>query len=277
MTKDEFAEKLANKCDLSKAKAMDVLDTIFSTRPKEGIIATELDAGRPFLVMERLPGKSLDASLKYAPLPAEEVARIGARVATALHDLHRQHVLHLDLTPDNILFRKSGEAVLADFGLSRQLGIPRAEAARYIATYFERYSGVKRYMERTIAEARALGYVTTLFGRRRALPDINNRNRTVRQFAERTAINTPIQGTAADIIKLAMVNVDRRLRDRGLRSQMILQVHDELIFEVPTDEIETMNELVRHEMESVIALNVPLVVDIKLGPNWYDVKAVAAQ
>lgn len=166
---------------------------------------------------------------------------------------------------------------ISDFGLSRQLGIPRAEAARYIATYFERYSGVKRYIERTIAEARALGYVMTLFGRRRALPDINNRNRTVRQFAERTAINTPIQGTAADIIKLAMVNVDRRLRDRGLRSQMILQVHDELIFEVPTDEIETMKDLVRHEMESVIALNVPLVVDVKLGPNWYDVKAVAAQ
>lgn len=166
---------------------------------------------------------------------------------------------------------------ISDFGLSRQLGIPRAEAARYIATYFERYSGVKRYMDRTIAQARALGYVTTLFGRRRLLPDINNRNRTVRQFAERTAINTPIQGTAADIIKLAMINVDRRLRDLGLRSQMILQVHDELIFEVPTAEIETMKRLVRDEMENVIVLSVPLVVDVKLGPNWYDVKPVSVE
>ncbi|MGE5561492.1 MAG: DNA polymerase I [Chloroflexota bacterium] len=164
---------------------------------------------------------------------------------------------------------------ISDFGLARQLGIPRAEAAQYIATYFERYGGVKDYMDRTISQARAQGYVTTLFGRRRLLPDIDNRNRNVRQFAERTAINTPIQGTAADIIKLAMISIDRRLRAEKLRSKMILQVHDELIFEVERDELDAMKRLVRDEMEGVVKMSVPLLVDVKVGPNWYDVKGIA--
>ncbi|MGE5542847.1 MAG: DNA polymerase, partial [Bacillota bacterium] len=138
--------------------------------------------------------------------------------------------------------------------------------------YLARYPGVRSYMENTISQARRKGYVTTLFNRRRYLPDINSPNRNLRMFAERTAINTPIQGTAADIIKLAMVRIAGAIQERGLRSRMILQVHDELVFEAPEGEVDRMRDLVRGEMENVVTLAAPLRVDMKLGRNWYDMK-----
>ncbi|NPV69282.1 MAG: DNA polymerase I [Firmicutes bacterium] len=163
---------------------------------------------------------------------------------------------------------------ISDFGLSQNLGISRAEAKAYIDSYFARYPGVKSYMENVVAAARDKGYVTTMFSRRRYLPDISSPNRNLRMFAERTAINTPIQGTAADIIKLAMVNIASTMKRRGLASRMILQVHDELVFEVPGSELDAMTDLVKKSMEDVVRLSVPLKVDLKSGPNWYDMKAI---
>src|SRR5690606_18584316 len=158
-------------------------------------------------------------------------------------------------------------------GLSRDLGISRKEAARYIDLYFTRYPGVKKYIDDVIQRAREQGYVTTLLNRRRYLPDLFSSNRNVRAFGERTAMNTPIQGTAADIIKLAMIKIEEDFRARGLTAAMILQVHDELIFEVPEQELEVVAELVRDTMENVMTLQVPLEVDVKVGPNWYDMVA----
>ena len=161
---------------------------------------------------------------------------------------------------------------ISDYGLSRDLKITRAEAKAYIERYFQRYAGVRNYIDSVIEQARRDGYVTTLLQRRRYLPNINSRNYNLRSFAERTAVNTPIQGSAADQIKLAMVNIDRRLREEGFASKMILQVHDELIFEVYESELASLVSLVREEMEKAIELLVPLRVDIKVGTNWYNVK-----
>ncbi|MGZ4122760.1 MAG: DNA polymerase, partial [Tumebacillaceae bacterium] len=161
---------------------------------------------------------------------------------------------------------------ISDFGLSQNLNIPRKQAAAFIENYFAKFPGVKRYMEEIVEQARRDGYVTTLLGRIRNLPDINASNFNVRSFAERTAMNTPIQGTAADIIKKAMVNVAKALQQENLRTRMLLQVHDELIFECPPDEIEALTELVRREMEQVTVLSVPLKADINVGDTWYEAK-----
>lgn len=156
------------------------------------------------------------------------------------------------------------------FSLAAQLGIPQAEAKKFIAAYFEKYAGVRQFIDRILEEARRDGFVRTLFGRIRPLPDINSKNFNLRGFAERTAVNTPLQGTAADLIKLAMIHIDRELRERRLKSRMLLQVHDELVFEAPENEIEPLRELVCDAMEQAHPLKVPLVVDISVGKNWRD-------
>ena len=159
---------------------------------------------------------------------------------------------------------------ISAFGLAAQLGIPQAEARAYIDRYFARYEGVKTFIEKTLDTARREGCVRTLFGRMRPIPDIESRNPNQRGFAERTAVNTPLQGTAADLIKLAMIALDRKLAERGLKTRMVLQVHDELLFEVPASEKAEVEVLVRAEMEGVIQLHVPLVADLAFGSNWRD-------
>jgi DNA polymerase-1 len=159
---------------------------------------------------------------------------------------------------------------ISPFGLAAQLGILQAEARAYIDRYFARYQGVQAFIERTLEETRQQGAVRTMFGRMRPIPDITSRNPNARGFAERTAVNTPLQGTAADLIKLAMISLDRKLADRKLKTRMVLQVHDELLFEVPEDETGEVEGLVRAEMEGVVKLNVPLVADLGFGPNWRD-------
>ena len=161
---------------------------------------------------------------------------------------------------------------LSPFGLSQQLGIEQREAKKFIEAYFEKYSGVTKFIESTLAQALIEGKVRTLFGRIRPIPDIQSKNPNMRGFAERTAVNTPLQGTAADLIKVAMINIDRELEKQKLKSRMLLQVHDELVFEVPRDEVETMRELVKRNMESAIELRVPLVVGVGVGANWRDAK-----
>lgn len=161
---------------------------------------------------------------------------------------------------------------ISDFGLSNNLGIPRKQAKAYIDTYFERYPGIKAYMERVVREAKDKGYVETLFKRRRQLPDINSRQFNVRSFAERTAINSPIQGSAADILKIAMINLDQALVAGGFETKMLLQVHDEIVLEVPNHELAAVKALVKETMESAVSLAVPLRVDESAGKSWYEAK-----
>ncbi len=161
---------------------------------------------------------------------------------------------------------------ISDFGLSNNLGIPRKQAKAYIDTYFERYPGIKAYMERVVREAKDKGYVETLFKRRRQLPDINSRQFNLRSFAERTAINSPIQGSAADILKIAMINLDQALVAGGFETKMLLQVHDEIVLEVPSHELAAVKELVKETMESAVNLAVPLRVDESAGKSWYEAK-----
>ena len=161
---------------------------------------------------------------------------------------------------------------LSPFGLSQNLGIDTSEAKRFIDAYFEKYHGVRTFIDRTLDETRREGKVKTLFGRVRPIPDINSKNYNLRGFAERTAVNTPLQGTAADLIKLAMIRIDAAILERGLKSRMTLQVHDELVFEVPEAELDPMRTLVREQMENVHPLAVPLLVEIGVGKNWRDLE-----
>ena len=181
-----------------------------------------------------------------------------------------------DVTPND---RRNAKAVnfgvvygISDFGLANNLGISRKEAKSYIDTYFERYPRIKNYMENVVREARDKGYVETLFHRRREIPDINSRNFNVRGFAERTAINSPIQGSAADILKIAMIRLDQALRDGRFKSRMLLQVHDEIVLEVPANELTAIKTLVKEIMESAIELSVPLKADESAGETWYEAK-----
>lgn len=193
-------------------------------------------------------------------------------------DIHRATAAEVFGTPlDQVTAeqRRSAKAInfgliygMSAFGLGRQLHLGRKQAQEYIDLYFERYPGVRRYMDNTRAEAEAKGYVETLFGRRLYLPELRSRNAVQRQAAERTAINAPMQGTAADIIKRAMITVDEWLREQKLAARMIMQVHDELVLEVPEDELETVRNEVIQRMRQAAVLNVPLEVDADVGPNW---------
>jgi DNA polymerase-1 len=159
---------------------------------------------------------------------------------------------------------------LSAFGLAQQLGIEQKEASQFISAYFTRYRGVKQYLDNVLVETRKTGVAKTLFGRIRPIPEINSPQVQLRNFAERTALNSPLQGTAADLIKMAMISIDARLKKEKLAAKMILQVHDELLFELPAKEKSKLEKLVKDEMEGVYKLAVPLVVEIGTGPNWRD-------
>jgi DNA polymerase-1 len=158
------------------------------------------------------------------------------------------------------------------FRLARELEIPLSEAQRFIDSYFQTYSGVKSYFDKIISFARENGYVTTISGRRRRIAEINSRNRNTREFAERTAINTPVQGSAADLIKLAMIKIAEFFKSEHLRSKLLLQVHDELVFEVLEDELDKVRQNVCSLMENALPLDVPVRVDIGVGKNWLEAK-----
>jgi DNA polymerase-1 len=176
------------------------------------------------------------------------------------------------ITPDQ---RRSAKEVnfgvlygMGAWGLAERTGISRQEASDFIERYFDTYTGVATWIERTKIKAREFGYVTTLFGRKRNLPEVNSGVAQVRNAAERMAINLPVQGTAADLIKVAMANVSRKLPAVSPKSRLLLQVHDELVFEVPAKEAAVVAKLVKEEMEQAVKLDVPIVVDVKVGDNW---------
>ena len=161
---------------------------------------------------------------------------------------------------------------MSEFGLSRNLGITVSTAHEYIAKYFARYSAVKEYMNENVEFARKNGYVSTLAGRKRFIPEINSSNFNLRQFGERAAMNMPLQGSSADIIKIAMINVYNALKSKGLKTKLILQVHDELVLEAPESEAEVAAEILKQEMENAVQLKVPLTVDVHSGKDWYEAK-----
>ncbi|MBP1154628.1 MULTISPECIES: DNA polymerase I [unclassified Paenibacillus] len=197
-------------------------------------------------------------------------------------DIHTKTAMDVFGVPEDSVdsnMRRQAKAVnfgivygISDYGLSQNLNITRKDAAKFIEQYFAVFQGVRQYMDDIVKKARQDGYVTTLLHRRRYLPEITASNFNLRSFAERTAMNTPIQGTAADIIKLAMVQLDKQMKETGVKSRLLLQVHDELVLEVPEDELETMKKMVAEVMESALPLDVPLKVDVDDGENWYEAK-----
>jgi len=194
-----------------------------------------------------------------------------------IHARTAQEVFGVGPMAQNAEHRRAAKAInfgiiygLSAFGLAQQLGIGQKEAAQFINAYFTRYRGVKEFLDKTLVETRKTGVAKTLFGRIRPIPEINSPQAQLRSFAERTALNSPLQGTAADLIKLAMIKIDERLSAGNFESKMILQVHDELLFEAPPKEKSKLEKLVREEMEGVHKLTVPLVVEISSGPNWRD-------
>jgi len=198
-------------------------------------------------------------------------------------DVHRQTAsMIFDVAVDEVTSEMRGRAKTINFAtiygqgafsLARQLGISQEEAQDFIRLYFERFSGVRRYLDDCVEKAKRQGYAETLFGRRRYIPELKDRNFNVRAFGERVAMNSPLQGSAADLIKRAMIEIWRALRETGRESRLLLQVHDELVVESPHDEIDAVTDVVRREMEGAAELAVPLVVDIGVGPNWVDAKA----
>ncbi len=193
-------------------------------------------------------------------------------------DVHRRTASEIfNIAPESVTqeMRRRAKAVnfgimygLSAYGLSVQLGVHPREAKEYIDAYFTRHSGVKEFIEKTLIETSSLGYAVTLFGRKRPIPELKSDNKVTRSLGERLAVNTPIQGSAADLIKTAMINISRRLKNEGFRAKMVLQVHDELVFEAPEDEAERVKELAVKEMENAAYFNVPLKVDVGVGPNW---------
>lgn len=161
---------------------------------------------------------------------------------------------------------------ISDFGLAKQLGVSRKEASDFIETYYKKYPGIRTYMDKVVKDCEEKGYVTTLCGRRRDIPEIHDKNHMVREFGKRAAMNAPIQGSAADLIKIAMIHIDKAMKEAGVKSKMILQVHDELIFNVPEDEIETMKKLVNDGMVHAMDLKVPLTAECAIGHDWYEAK-----
>jgi DNA polymerase-1 len=197
-------------------------------------------------------------------------------------DIHKQTAAEIfDVSLDQVTkdMRNGAKAInfglmygQSSFGLSQTLHISQSEAKKYITSYFQKFQSVKSYLDSLKEKAEKVGYAETLFGRKRLLPDIKSTNRQIKAMAERVAINSPIQGTAADIIKLAMINIQRILSERKLQTKMILQVHDELIFDVVPPELEEIKVMVQEQMEGAVSLTIPLKVEISSGNNWFDLK-----
>jgi DNA polymerase-1 len=301
--KFEIAEKLMDYRQLSKLKNtyVDVLPTLID--PKTGRIHTSfnqtitatgrLSSSAPNL--QNIPAKGdWGKRVRSAFIPehknweivAADYSQIELRILAHLSGdkllskaFEEDKDIHQATADELGIPRASSKAVnfgiiygISDFGLAKQLGIKKTEAEIFIRNYFEKHRGVKEFIDRTIKEAKENEYVTTLLGRKRPMPDINNPHYGMRSFAERTAINTPVQGSAADMIKVAMVNINAKLKMQGAKSKMILQVHDELVFECPPEEVEKVKQLAEEEMVNAIALKVPVKVDIGAGKNWAEAK-----
>ncbi len=265
-----------------------VTGRISSTEPNLQNIPIKFDVGRDIrkaFVPTNTDYLLLDAD--YSQIELRVLAHISKDVhliqafqeGKDIHAATASKVFNVPIEEVTPLQRSRAKAVnfgivygISDYGLSENLHITKKEAQKYIDEYFHKYDGVKKYMEDIITQGKEEGYVTTLLNRRRYIPELKSKNYVQRAFGERTAMNTPIQGSAADIIKIAMVQVYKELKSKKLKSRMILQVHDELIVEIHKDEIEEVQDIVKYQMENAAHLDVPLKVDMHLGDNWYDIK-----
>jgi DNA polymerase-1 len=225
-----------------------------------------VDADYSQIELRVLAHISDDKNMQAAFLSGED---IHASTAAKIHDLPIDSV-----TPE---MRRDAKAVnfgivygIGAFSLAKDIGVTRAEADKYIKGYLHKFSGVDSYMQKVIADAKLNGYVSTIFGRRRYLPDVNAKTRTVRALAERNAINAPIQGSSADMIKIAMINIHQEMKAKELKSKMILQVHDELVFDVCKEELNVLSELIKDKMINALQLDVPIIVNINTGNNWLE-------
>ena len=207
-------------------------------------------------------------------------ALIGAyREARDIHRITASQVFHIPFDKVTDLERRNAKAVnfgivygISSFGLSQDLSITKKEAAQYIENYFKTYPGIKRFLDDTVAHAKQMGYVVTLFGRRRPVPELESGSFMQRSFGERVAMNAPIQGTAADIMKIAMIGVNRALKENNMKSKLVLQVHDERLIEANKSELAKVQEILTREMEGAASLDVPLDIDMHTGNNWYEAK-----
>ena len=197
----------------------------------------------------------------------------------SIHRITASQVFHTPFDEVTELQRRNAKAVnfgivygISSFGLSQDLSITRKEASEYIDRYFETYPGIKKFLDDTVAHAKEMGYVVTLFGRRRPVPELASSNFMQRAFGERVAMNAPIQGTAADVMKIAMIGVHRELTERKMKSRLVLQVHDELLIEAYEEELEDVKKILKEQMEQAAQLDVPLEVDMHTGRNWYEAK-----
>ena len=232
--------------------------------PREGCVLIDADYSQ--IELRVLAHMSGDENLIGAYRKAQDIHRITA-----------SQVFHVPFEEVTSLQRRNAKAVnfgivygISSFGLSQDLSITKKEAAGYIESYFETYPGVKQFLDRLVDDAREQGYVSTLFGRRRPVPELSSGNFMQRSFGERVAMNAPIQGTAADIIKIAMIRVNESLYEQGLRSRLILQVHDELLIEAWEEEVEQVKAILKKEMERAAVLSVQLEIDMKQGRDWYE-------
>ena len=234
--------------------------------PKEGCVFVDADYSQ--IELRILAHCSGDAQLIQAYREARDIHRMTA-----------SQVFHTPFDEVTDLQRRNAKAVnfgivygISSFGLSQDLSITRKEASQYIEHYFETYPGIKKFLDDSVAHAKEKGYAVTLFGRRRPVPELKSSNFMQRSFGERVAMNAPIQGTAADIIKIAMIGVDEELRKRNMKSRLILQVHDELLIEAEKDEVDEVKEILKDKMEHAADLSVPLIADMHTGMNWYEAK-----
>ena len=234
--------------------------------PKEGYVFVDADYSQIELrVLAHISG---DETLINAYQQAQDIHRITA-----------SQVFHIPFEEVTDLQRRNAKAVnfgivygISSFGLSQDLSITRKEASAYIEQYFITYPRIKQFLDETVEAAKKEGYVTTMFGRRRPVPELNSSNFMQRSFGERVAMNSPIQGTAADIIKIAMIRVNNSLKEKGLKSRLILQVHDELLIEASQDELEQVEQILEAEMTGAADLAVKMEIDMHTGNNWYEAK-----
>lgn len=234
--------------------------------PEEGYVFVDADYSQ--IELRILAHCSGDQELIHAYREAKDIHRITA-----------SQVFHTPFDEVTELQRRNAKAVnfgivygISSFGLSQDLSITRKEASEYIERYFETYPGIKKFLDDTVAHAKEMGYVVTLFGRRRPVPELASSNFMQRSFGERVAMNAPIQGTAADVMKIAMIGVHRELTERKMKSRLVLQVHDELLIEAYEEEVEDVKKILKEQMEQAAQLDVPLEVDMHTGRNWYEAK-----
>ena len=273
-------------------QAVTATGRLSSSEPNLQNIPIKTDIGRQIRkAFVASPGNLL-VSADYSQIELRILAHVShdpelIRAFNAKEDIHTKtatklfDVSALEVTPE---MRRQAKTVnfaviygMSEYGLSRELNIPAQVAKHYIESYFLEYPGVKLYAAETLARARLSGYVESLLGRKRYIPELNSPNRAFREFAERAAVNMPIQGTAADIVKIAMINVHKRLAERGFKAKLILQVHDELVFDVPESEVDGAIPIIRESMEKAFELEVPLTVEVKAGKDWYTALPVSVE